>query len=68
VTVRVGVNGFGRIGRDFFRAVRASGADVEIVGVNDLPDNTVLAHLLRYDSILGPLDADMGCVPTSQRR
>jgi len=66
VTLRAGINGFGRIGRDFFRAVRASGADVEIVGVNDLADNT--AHLLRYDSILGPLDADMGCVPTSQRR
>ncbi len=57
MTVRVGINGFGRIGRNFFRAVRASGADIEIVGVNDLTDNAVLAHLLKYDSILGPLDA-----------
>jgi glyceraldehyde 3-phosphate dehydrogenase len=59
VTVRVGINGFGRIGRNFFRAVLASGADVEIVGVNDLTDNTSLAHLLKYDSILGRLDADV---------
>jgi len=53
VTVRVGINGFGRIGRNFFRAVVASGADVEIVAVNDLTDNKTLAHLLKYDSILG---------------
>jgi glyceraldehyde 3-phosphate dehydrogenase (phosphorylating) len=53
VTVRVGINGFGRIGRNFFRAVAASGADVDIVGVNDLTDNATLAHLLKYDSILG---------------
>jgi glyceraldehyde 3-phosphate dehydrogenase len=59
VTVRVGINGFGRIGRNFFRAVHASGADIEIVGVNDLTDNTSLAHLLKYDSILGRLDADV---------
>jgi len=59
VTVRVGINGFGRIGRNFFRAVRASGADIEIVGVNDLTDNASLAHLLKYDSILGRLDADV---------
>ncbi len=57
MTVRVGINGFGRIGRNFYRAVRASGADIEIVGVNDLTDNATLAHLLKYDSILGPLDA-----------
>jgi glyceraldehyde 3-phosphate dehydrogenase len=55
VTVKVGINGFGRIGRNFFRAVIASGADVEIVGVNDLTDNKTLAHLLKYDSILGRL-------------
>jgi glyceraldehyde 3-phosphate dehydrogenase len=55
VTVRVGINGFGRIGRNFFRAVQASGADIEIVGVNDLTDNATLAHLLKYDSILGRL-------------
>ncbi|MDQ3617014.1 MAG: type I glyceraldehyde-3-phosphate dehydrogenase [Actinomycetota bacterium] len=59
MTVRVGINGFGRIGRNFYRAVRASGADIEIVGVNDLTDNQSLAHLLKYDSILGRLDADV---------
>ncbi len=56
MTVRVGINGFGRIGRNIFRAVRASGADVEIVGVNDLTDKRSLAHLLTYDTILGRLD------------
>jgi glyceraldehyde 3-phosphate dehydrogenase len=65
VTVRVGINGFGRIGRNFFRAVRASGQDIEIVGVNDLTDNSVLAHLLKYDSILGRLDADVSSTETS---
>jgi glyceraldehyde 3-phosphate dehydrogenase len=59
VTVRVGINGFGRIGRNFFRAVRASGADIEIVGVNDLTDNVTLAHLLKYDSILGRLPEEV---------
>ncbi len=59
MTVRVGVNGFGRIGRNFFRAVRESGLDIEIVAVNDLSDNKVLAHLLKYDTILGVLDADV---------
>ncbi|CAA9329594.1 MAG: NAD-dependent glyceraldehyde-3-phosphate dehydrogenase [uncultured Nocardioidaceae bacterium] len=59
MTVRVGINGFGRIGRNFYRAVRASGADIEIVGVNDLTDNVSLAHLLKYDSILGRLDAEV---------
>jgi glyceraldehyde 3-phosphate dehydrogenase len=53
--VRVGINGFGRIGRNFFRAVITSGADIEIVGINDLTDNATLAHLLKYDSILGRL-------------
>jgi glyceraldehyde 3-phosphate dehydrogenase len=53
VTVRVGINGFGRIGRNFFRAALQSGADIEIVGANDLTDNATLAHLLKYDSILG---------------
>ncbi|GAA1479331.1 type I glyceraldehyde-3-phosphate dehydrogenase [Nocardioides aestuarii] len=65
MTVRVGINGFGRIGRNFFRAVRASGADIEIVGVNDLTDNASLAHLLKYDSILGRLDADVSSTDTS---
>ncbi len=55
MTVRVGINGFGRIGRNFYRAILASGADVEVVGVNDLTDNQTLAHLLKYDSILGRL-------------
>ncbi|MBA3489895.1 MAG: type I glyceraldehyde-3-phosphate dehydrogenase [Longispora sp.] len=55
MTIRVGINGFGRIGRNFYRAVLASGADIEIVGVNDLTDNATLAHLLKYDSILGRL-------------
>jgi len=59
VTVRVGINGFGRIGRNFFRAARAAGADIEVVGVNDLTDNKSLAHLLKYDSILGRLDGDV---------
>ena len=59
MTVRVGINGFGRIGRNFFRAARAAGADIEIVAVNDLTDNTTLATLLKYDSILGRLDADV---------
>jgi len=55
LTVRVGINGFGRIGRNFVRAALASGADIEVVGVNDLTDNATLAHLLKYDSILGRL-------------
>ena len=57
MTVRVGINGFGRIGRNFFRAVRASGLDIEVVGINDLTNNATLAHLLTFDSILGRLDA-----------
>jgi glyceraldehyde 3-phosphate dehydrogenase len=63
VTVRVGVNGFGRIGRNFFRAVEAQKAlgttDIEIVAVNDLTDNATLAHLLKFDSILGRLPEDV---------
>ncbi|WP_114906332.1 type I glyceraldehyde-3-phosphate dehydrogenase [Ornithinimicrobium murale] len=59
MTVRVGINGFGRIGRNFARAVIASGADIEIVGVNDLTDNETLAHLLKYDSILGRLGEEV---------
>ena len=53
MTVKVGINGFGRIGRNFLRALLASGADAEVVAVNDLTDNKSLAHLLKYDSILG---------------
>jgi glyceraldehyde 3-phosphate dehydrogenase len=52
--VRVGINGFGRIGRNIFRAAQAKGADVEWVAVNDITDVATLAHLLKYDSILGP--------------
>lgn len=65
MTVRVGINGFGRIGRNFFRAARAAGADIEIVAVNDLTDNKTLATLLKYDSILGRLDADVSYDDTS---
>ena len=55
MTVRVGINGFGRIGRNFYRALLASGADVEVVAFNDLGDDATQAHLLKYDSILGRL-------------
>ncbi|RSS84057.1 type I glyceraldehyde-3-phosphate dehydrogenase [Streptomyces sp. WAC06614] len=59
MTIRVGINGFGRIGRNYFRALLEQGADVEVVGVNDLTDNGTLVHLLKYDSILGRLDAEV---------
>ncbi|AUY49452.1 type I glyceraldehyde-3-phosphate dehydrogenase [Streptomyces sp. CB01881] len=59
MTIRVGINGFGRIGRNFFRAVKAQGADIEIVGVNDLTDTKTLAHLLKYDSILGTFPGEV---------
>jgi glyceraldehyde 3-phosphate dehydrogenase len=59
MTVRVGINGFGRIGRNFYRALLATGADIEVVGVNDLTDTKTLAHLLKYDSILGRLGKDV---------
>jgi len=65
VTVRVGINGFGRIGRNFFRAVHASGADVEVVAVNDLASNDILAHFLRYDSILGRFPGEIESDETS---
>jgi glyceraldehyde 3-phosphate dehydrogenase len=55
VTVRVGINGFGRIGRNFFRAIAARGADIEIVAVNDLGSLKTMAHLLKYDTVLGVL-------------
>ena len=57
MSVRVGINGFGRIGRNFFRSARRRGEDVEVVAVNDLGDAATMAHLLKYDSVLGPLDA-----------
>lgn len=59
MTVKVAINGFGRIGRNFYRAVQASGADIEIVAVNDLTDTKSLALLLKYDSILGRLDGEV---------
>ena len=57
MSVKIGINGFGRIGRNYFRAALAKGSDLEIVAVNDLTDNKSLAHLLKYDSITGRLDA-----------
>jgi len=64
VTVRVGINGFGRIGRNFYRALQAqkaqgSSTDIEVVAVNDITDNATLAHLLKFDSILGRLPQDV---------
>ena len=60
MATRVGVNGFGRIGRNFFRAVLAHpSSDVEVVAVNDLTDNETLAHLLKYDTVLGKLSEDV---------
>ena len=59
MTVRVGINGFGRIGRNFYRAVLASDADIEVVAFNDLGDDDTQAHLLKYDSILGRLPQDV---------
>ncbi|HAP76209.1 MAG TPA: type I glyceraldehyde-3-phosphate dehydrogenase [Acidimicrobiaceae bacterium] len=59
MTVRVGINGFGRIGRNFLRAAKQRGADIDIVAVNDLGSLDQMAHLLKYDSVLGILDADI---------
>src|SRR5215203_7111354 len=59
VSVKIGINGFGRIGRNYLRAALAQGADLEIVAVNDLTDNKTLAHLLKYDSVGGPLSEDV---------
>ncbi len=59
MTVKVGINGFGRIGRNFYRALLTQGADVQVVGINDLTDINTLAHLLKYDSILGRLNLDV---------
>jgi glyceraldehyde 3-phosphate dehydrogenase len=56
MSIRVGINGFGRIGRNFLRAAKQQGADLDIVGINDLTDNATLAHLLRYDSVHGRFD------------
>ncbi len=59
MTVKVGINGFGRIGRNFYRALLTQGADIEVVGINDLTDINTLAHLLKYDSILGRLNQEI---------
>ena len=59
MTTRVGINGFGRIGRNFFRAALEQGAGIEIVAVNDLTDNKTLAHLLKYDSITGRFQGEV---------
>jgi glyceraldehyde 3-phosphate dehydrogenase len=59
MSVRVGVNGFGRIGRNFFRAARKRGNDLDFVAVNDIGDAKTMAHLLKYDSVLGPLDDEV---------
>lgn len=72
MTIRVGINGFGRIGRNFYRALLASDAhDIEIVGINDLTDTVTLAHLLKYDSVLGrigiPVTAGDGSITVGER-
>ena len=59
MTIRVGINGFGRIGRNFFRAAKQRGADIDFVAANDLGSKDLMAHLLKYDSILGTWDADV---------
>ena len=62
MTVRVGINGFGRIGRNFFRAAKQAGADIDFVAVNDLGDLKTMAHLLKYDSVLGVLPQEVTAV------
>ena len=59
MAARIGINGFGRIGRNFFRALRQKGADLEVVALNDLGDAATMAHLLRYDSVFGRFDEDV---------
>src|SRR5438046_6140501 len=58
-TTRVGINGFGRIGRNFFRAHLERGGDFDVVAINDLGDAKTMGHLLKYDSVLGQLDEDV---------
>ncbi len=60
MTVKIGVNGFGRIGRNFFRAAKQGGADLDFVAVNDITDAATLAHLLKYDSVMGTYDGQVG--------
>jgi glyceraldehyde 3-phosphate dehydrogenase len=65
MAVKVGINGFGRIGRNVFRAAHERGADIEWVGVNDITDTQTLAHLLKYDSILGPFRGEVEATDTA---
>src|SRR5688500_6204357 len=71
MSVRVGINGFGRIGRNVFRAAQESSADIEIVAVNDITDAGTLAHLLKYDSVYGvfpePVEAGDGIIIIGSR-
>ena len=62
MSVRVGINGFGRIGRNFFRAARQRGADIDFVAVNDIGDAKTMAHLLKHDSVLGPLPEEVAAI------
>ena len=59
MSIRVGINGFGRIGRNFFRAAKKQGADIDFVAVNDLGSLDTMAHLLKYDSVMGKLPYDI---------
>ena len=65
MALKAGINGFGRIGRNVFRAAHARGADIDWVGVNDITDTETLAHLLKYDSILGPVPGRGRGTPTT---
>ena len=65
MATRVGINGFGRIGRNYFRAILAGGHDIEVVAYNDLGDPKTIAHLLKYDSVLGRLPRDGHASPTT---
>lgn len=67
MTIRVGINGFGRIGRNFFRAAKAAGADIDFVAVNDLGSLETMAHLLQYDSVLGTFPQKVRATKTSLR-
>jgi glyceraldehyde 3-phosphate dehydrogenase len=64
MALRAGINGFGRIGRNVFRAAHEKGADIDWVGVNDITDTKTLAHLLKYDSILGPFPGQVEATET----
>ena len=59
MALKAGINGFGRIGRNVFRAAHASGAEIDWVGVNDITDTATLAHLLKFDSVLGPFQGEI---------